>query len=158
MKQDESGPRSIFGVRLKTILIFLIGSALLLIAINRSEIESLLQMIGIDKGLSISSGPDSTDPQNRENDIVVDQKMLQEAMQEVELEQLSRIESEEAAMPTDRFFYIVELYGGSDLEGIELIIEPDYVTIISGGGTETTIERTMVRDIKRFKLPPSPEN
>jgi hypothetical protein len=147
-----------FGVRIKTIVILLIFSALLLVAVNRSEIESLLQMTGIDKSIHSPSSPASTDQQSRKNDIVVDQKMLEEAIQEVQLEQLNRIESEEAATPTDRFFYIVELHGGSDLEGVELIVEPDYVTIVSNGGTQTTIEREMVREIKRFKLPPSPDN
>ena len=58
-------------------------------------------------------------------------------------------------MPTDRFFYVVELISGGDLEGTELTIEPDHVILVSEGGTETTIDRTMVRKIHRFKLPPS---
>ncbi len=158
MKRDESGPRAIFGVRIKTIVILLIFSALLLIAVNRKEFETLLQMTGIGKSPQFSSGPDTTDQKNTENHIVVDQQMLDKAMQEVQLEQLTRIESEQAATPTDRFFYIVELNGGSDLEGVELIIEPDYVTIVSDGGTRTTIKRAMIREIKRFKLPPSTAN
>lgn len=158
MKTDGTGPRTIFGVRVKTIVIFLIFSALLLIAISRSELEALFKMSEIDKSLKTSSGSDSTDQLSPDNDIVVDQKMLDEAMREVQVEKLNRIESGDAAVPTDRFFYIVELHGGSDLEGVELIIEPDYVTIVSGGGTQTTIERALVKDIKRFKLPPTPEN
>jgi len=158
MKQDETGPRTIFGVRIKTIVILLVFSGLLLIAVNRTEIESLLQKTGIDKSLELSSTADSTAPQSQGNDIVVDQKMLEEAMREVQVERLSRIESGSTATVTDRFFYIVELHGGSDLEGIDLVIEPDYVTIVSKGGTETTIERTMVKEIKRFKLPPSQDN
>lgn len=158
MKKDESGPRSVFGIRVKTVAIFLIFSAVLLVAINHSEIESLLDKSGIDKSLSLPGRTDSIDQQKQENHIVVDQKMLDEAIKEVQLEQLSKIESGDGATPTDRFFYIIELHGGSDLEGVDLVIDPDYVSIVSEGGTKTTIARTTVKEIKRFRLPPSQDN
>lgn len=158
MQQDESGPRTILGIRIKAIVVLLVFLTVLMVVLNRSEIESLLLKTGIDKSLQFSRTVDQDASQSGENHIVVDQKMLEEAIREVQMEQLGRIESGDAATPTDRFFYIIELHGGSDLEGVDLVIDPDYVTIVSEGGTETTVERAMVREIKRFKLPPSQEN
>lgn len=157
MKKDESGPWALFGIRVKTIVIFIIFITLLLVAINRSEIKTLLQMTGIGESPTPSATIDSAIDSESENHIVVDQEMLQEAMKNVQVEKLSELESGDQTIPTDRFFYIVELQSGGDLEGIDLTIEADHVTLISDGGTETKIKRTAVKEIKRFKLPPSKE-
>ena len=157
MNREDSPPRSIFGIRIKTILILVLISLMVLVAVNRSEIESLLQSLpmGAQKKTEVLDG---TDDKADGNHLVVDQEMLAKAMQEVQVEKLTELESGDSTMPTDRFFYVVELVSGGDLEGIELTIDPDFLTLVSEGGTKTTIERTMVSRIHRFKLPPSSEN
>ena len=157
MNSEDSPPRSIFGIRIKTILVLVLFSVIVLAAVNRSEIESLLKSlpIGGQQKNKVAGGMNETADSNH---LVVDKEMLDKAMQEVQVEKLAKLESGDSAIPTDRFFYVVELVSGGDLEGIELTIEPDYVTLVSEGGTKTTIERTMVSKIHRFKLPPSSEN
>jgi hypothetical protein len=157
MHSEDSRPRSIFGIRIKTILILVMFSTIVLAAVNRSEIESLLKSLPIDE-IQKSEVTDGIKENAENNHLVVDQEMLARAMQEVQVEKLTELESGDSTIPTDRFFYVVELASGGDLEGIELTIEPDYVILVSEGGTKTTIERTMVSKIHRFKLPPSSEN
>lgn len=157
MNRKETSPLSIFGIRIKTIVTLLLFIAILLVAVNRKEIESLLTDLKIvpQQETEISQ---KTDDQSEENHLVVDQEMLSKAMQEVQVQKLTELESGDSTIPTDRFFYVVELVSGGDLEGIELTIEADSVILVSEGGTETTIERTMVSKIHRFKLPPSSRN
>lgn len=157
MNSEDSPPRSIFGIRIKTILVLLLFCIIVLAAINRSEIESLLQSLPIGEQQQTKVA-DGTDDNADVNHLIVDQEMLAKAMQEVQVEKLTTLESGDSTKPTDRFFYIVELVSGGDLEGVELTIEPDSVTLISEGGTTTTIKRAMVSKIHRFKLPPSSEN
>ncbi len=157
MNNEDSPPHSIFGIRIKTILMLVLISVIVLVAVNRSEIESLLQSLPIGEQQNTEVADEMIDKGDG-NHLVVDQEMLARAMQEVQVEKLTEIESEDSTIPTDRFFYVVELVSGGDLEGIELTIDPDYVTLVSEGGTKTTIDRTMVSKIQRFKLPPSSEN
>lgn len=157
MRNEESPPLSIFGIRIKSIIILILFLGLLLVVVNRSEIESLLSSSGkvLQQKADFSQ---ETSEQADDNHIIVDQEMLSRAMQEVQVEKLTELESQDSTMPTDRFFYVVELTSGGDLEGVDLTIEPDHLTLVSEGGTETTIQRTMVSKIHRFKLPPSSEN
>jgi hypothetical protein len=157
MYEEESPPLAIFGVRIKTIVVLMLISVILLVAVNRSEIESLLQRVPIGEQQH-KNITDQGDHSSEDNHLVVDQEMLARAMQEVQVKKLTELESGDSILPTDRFFYVVELVSGGDLEGIELTIEPDYVTLVSEGGTRTTIERGMVRKIHRFKLPPAADN
>ena len=157
MYEEESPPLTIFGVRLKTILVLAVISLIVLVAVNRSEIESLLRRVPIGEQQN-TEVKGKNDDKSDGNHLVVDQEMLARAMQEVQVKKLSELESGDSLIPTDRFFYVVELVSGGDLEGIELTIDPDYVTLVSEGGTKTTIERTMVSKIHRFKLPPSSKN
>ncbi len=154
MKNERSAPLSIFGIRIKAIIILMLFLAVLLVVVNRAEIESLLSSSGKDQQQKAGTFQEA-DEQADGKHIVVDQEMLSRAMQEVQVEKLTELESQDSTIPTDRFFYVVELVGGSDLEGIDLTIEPDYLTLVSENGTETTIKRTMVSRIQRFKLPPS---
>ena len=157
MHGEDSPPITIFGIKVKAILIVVVIGAIVLVAVNRSEIESLLQRLtGADRQQTEKAG--GTDGETQEHHLVVDQEMLTRAMQEVQVENLKEIESGDSSIPTDRFFFVVELVSGGDLEGIDLTIEPDSVTLVSEGGTETTIPRTSVRKIHRFKLPPSTVN
>lgn len=157
MNNEDSPPRSIFGIRIKTILVLVLFSVIVLAAVNRPEIESLLKSLPMGEQQKSKVG-DGMNKNADGNHLVVDQEMLARAMQEVQVERLAELESGDSSIPTDRFFYVVELVSGGDLEGIELTIEPDYVTLVSEGGTKTTIERTTVSKIHRFKLPPSSEN
>lgn len=157
MKDNDSAPYSIFGIRVKTLIIVLLFAACLLVVVNRSEMESLLQTTTID-GVQDSTPAGQNGPQPGAPHLEVDEEMLSRAMQEVQVEKLSQLESQNSSTPTDRFFYVIELVSGGDLEGIDLKIEPDHVILESEGGTETTISRTAIKKIHRFKLPPSQES
>ncbi|MGI9537642.1 MAG: hypothetical protein ACR2PB_11265 [Desulfocapsaceae bacterium] len=157
MKNEESAPLSIFGIRIKSIILVMLFLGLLLVVVNRSEIESLVS--SSERILQLKTDASrQTDKQADDNHLVVDQEMLSRAMQEVQVEKLTELESQDSTIPTDRFFYVVELVSGGDLEGVDLTIEPDHLTLVSEGGTETIIKRAMVSKIHRFKLPPSSEN
>jgi hypothetical protein len=150
MDEQYSAPLSIFGIKLKAIIIFLLFLILLFFAVDRSDIENLLQTTGIKESEPApASAPEHT------NDVVVDQEMLAKAMQDVQIEKLAQLENGESSVPTDRFFYIIELDSGSSLEAVDITVEPDYVIMLSQGGTQTTIKRTSVTKIHRIKLPPS---
>ena len=153
MRKKRTGPAAIFGIRIKSILVGIIFLAALLAVINREELRSLFDS---DNFVETTS-PEKTGQSADQRDIVVDQQMLSDAVQQVQTEKLAELESNSSAIPTDRFFYIVELVSGGDLEGVDLTIEPDQVILISEGGTSTTINRTDVKDIQRYKLPPSPK-
>lgn len=152
MPAKSTGPAAIFGIRIKSIFIVLVFLAVLLTVLNWSEISSLLDSAG-------NLAEDSHEQPKNENgpDIVVDKAMLSKAIQEVQTEKLEEMETSDGSIPTDRFFYIVELVSGGDLEGVDLTIEPDQVILVSEGGTSTTINRTDVKKIHRHKLPPSPK-
>ena len=92
-----------------------------------------------------------------EKEIVVNEEMLSKAIREVQRAKLEQMEDGDGSTPTDRFFYVVELASGGDLEGVDLTIEADHVILVSEGGTRTTIKRTDVTDIQRYKLAPSPK-
>ena len=154
MHGEDSPPITIFGIRLKAILVAVLIGTIVLVAVNRSEIESLLQRLPGAEWVQIDQAG-GTNGNAEERHLVVDQEMLARAMQEAQVEKLNEIESGDSSIPTDKFFFVVELVSGGDLEGTDLTIEPDSVTLVSGGGTETTIPRTWVRKIHRFKLPPS---
>ncbi len=155
MKRDDSGPLAIFGIRIKTIVVLAVFGALLLVAVNRSEIESLLRSSVTAPQQPGSSTETAEDRATEQNHLVVDQEMLTTAMREVQIEKLAELESKDSTVPTDRFFYVVELVSGGDLEGVDLTIEPDQVILISEGGTKTTIDSTSVKKIHKYKLPPS---
>ena len=155
MNKNDSGPLAIFGIRIKTIVVLFVFGALLLVAINRSEIMSLLKSPGIVTEQSGSMIDQAEDQATGQNHLVVDQEMLTRAMREVQVEKLAELESKDSAAPTDRFFYVVELASGGDLEGVDLTIEPDQVILISAGGTKTEIDSSLVEKIHRYKLPPA---
>jgi len=150
MARKDPGPAAIFGIRIKTLVIVLVFLAALLLAMNRSEIVSLFNADTFIRQQEPTPG-------SAPREIVVDEKMLSAAMQEVQAQKLAEMEAGDGSIPTDRFFFIVELVSGGDLEGVELTIEPDHVILVSEGGTSTTIKRTDVQEIHRHKLPPRPQ-
>lgn len=151
MPRNNTGPLTIFGIRLKSIIVAAIFVAVLLAVVNRDEILSLLN----DNTLVEPLKPDHAKQDVQERDIVVDEEMLTRAMREVQTQKLEELETSDGSVPTDRFFYIIELVSGGDLEGVDLTVEPDRVILVSEGGTRTTIKRADVKQIHRHKLPPS---
>ncbi|MGA7279463.1 MAG: hypothetical protein WBW79_16105 [Desulfocapsaceae bacterium] len=151
MNNDQKQPLAAFGVRVKTIIVLVLFGCLLFLVIDISDISRLAERF---YGDHQAKDQTSSLPMPGE-DIVVDQEALSEAMQQVYLQKLAEIEQAESSEPTDRFFYIIEIVGGSDLEAVDITIEPDQVIMLSAGGTETTINRSLVKKIHRIKLPPS---
>jgi hypothetical protein len=151
MNNEHKQPRAVFGVRIKTIVTLALFGCLLFLVIDVSDISRYAERFYGDYQASDQS---SNLPLPSE-DIIVDQEELSEAMQQVYLQKLAEIEQAKGSEPTDRFFYIIEIIGGSDLEAVDITIEPDQVIMLSAGGTETTVNRSLVKKIHRIKLPPS---
>jgi hypothetical protein len=151
INSDQKQPRAVFGVRIKSIVVLALFGCLLFLVIDFSDISKIAKQFSEDRQTKdqVSGRPLPAD------DIIVDQEKLSEAMQQVYLQKLAEVEQAESSEPTDRFFYIIEIVGGSDLEAIDITIEPDQVIMLSAGGTETTISRNLVKKIHRIKLPPS---
>jgi hypothetical protein len=151
---DESGnrPLTIFGISLKAIVFVVIFLLSLLLVIDRVDIADLLDSRRPpQKSVDYA---ESESPENNSRDIVATPEMITEAMRQVEIDRLNQLESSEHFEPTDRFFYIIELTNGSDLEATELTIEPDRVVLSSETGITTVIDRSSIKRIDRIKLPP----
>jgi len=152
MPRNSEGPAAIFGLHIRHIFGVIIFLIILLAVVNVSEITRFFKV----ERLIGQPAPERSVQSGEPRDIVVDEEMLSKAMREVQRAKLEEMEEGDGSIPTDRFFYVVELIGGSDLEGVDLTIEADHVILVSEGGTRTTIKRTDVKDIQRYKLAPSP--
>lgn len=152
MPRDSSGPAAVFGIRIKSIIIVIVFSAVLLVAVNWSEITSHFNDDNV-----IRQAMEQAEQNTEKQHIIVDEEMLSNAIREVQNEKLAELETSNGSIPTDRFFYVVELISGGDLDGVDLTIEPDQVVLLSEGGTRTTIKRTDVQKVHRYKLPPTPK-
>lgn len=153
MPRNSTGPAAVFGIRIKSIIIAFVFFAVLLAVINWSEITSQFSRDSFIR----QSNPEQAELNVDKQHLIVDEEMLSSAMQEVQAEKLAELETGNESIPTDRFFYIVELISGGDLGGVDLTIDPDQVILISEGGTKTTIKRIDVKKIHRYKLPPTPK-
>ncbi len=139
-------PLTIFGISVKGLVSTLVFMATLLVVFNQIDITSMLS-----DTISLTQKKDDNHP-GQEADIVATPEMISEAMNEIRAGKKLALEKIETVSPTDRFFYIVELYNGGDIEASDLTIEPESVTIFSPSGIETVVPRTAIKKIRRYKL------
>jgi len=149
MNEEHTPPRTVLGIPVKILLIVVVLLLGLFVVSDRLDMNGLLETFN-------SSRPDSAPVEKSvtgaENEIVATPEMIKRAAEEVQTEKLKELESAENILPTDRFFYVIELVNGKDLEAVDLTVQPDTVILTSAGGTVTTIPRTSVKKINRFKL------
>lgn len=155
IEEKHTSPRSIFGVPIKPLIIILIFLISLLIVFDRFDINLFLSKTISKKTSEDTSSQSETGSADRE--IVATPEMIAKATKEVTAEKLEQIESSKSPMAEDRFYYIIDLKSGGDLEAMDVIIKPESVTISSSNGISTTIPRDSIKGIHRFKLPPIEE-
>lgn len=149
--QRQNPPLTLFGISVKGLIAALVFLVTLLVVFDQIDITSMLS-----DTISLSQKKDANRP-GQEADIVATPEMISKAMNEVRADKKRALEKIETASPTDRFFYIVELSNGGDIEASDVTIEPESVTVFSPSGIETVIPRTTIKKIRRYKLPdPAP--
>jgi hypothetical protein len=154
-ERNHTSPRSIFGIPVRPLIIILIFLISLLIVFDRFDINLFLSKTISKKTSEEYSSQSETGSADRE--IVATPEMIAKATKEVTAKKLEQIESSNSPMAEDRFYYIIDLKSGGDLEAMDVLIKPDSVTISSSNGISTTIPRNSIKDIRRFKLPPIEE-
>ena len=150
-------PLSLFGVSLKKLLAAFAFLSILVVAVKPIDIRSFfsqaLTTVGQKKTGQKHYYPEDTH-------ITATPEMISAAMTELRADRMREYETAESSSPTDRFFYVIELHDGGDLEATAITIEPDLVTIMSQGGIKTVLPRTAIKKVNRYKLPdlpPAPE-
>lgn len=152
MIEEHRPPISIFGIRLKPLIVFIIFLFSLLIVFDSLDFKRFVS--DYRPFPPSEKATEKITPDQNINDIVATPEMISKAMKEIQLEKVQQIETKENVLPEDRFFYIVELTTGGNLEAMDVVMEPDEVIILSSSGIRTVIPRNSVKKISRFKLPP----
>lgn len=149
---EPATPLTIFGIPLKPLVFF--GTVLLVVLADFDErigeIRDRPTPIAEDRRKP--SPPADLSPK----DIVATPEMIARAQRQIDAARLAELETSATATPADRFFYIVELHSGGDLESFDLTIRPDEFILHSATGVRTAIPREAVKRIHRIKLPPDP--
>jgi hypothetical protein len=148
---EPAQPVTVFGIPIKPVLFFAVIAGIVLTDIDYHRIIESSGKLTFTEQQGTDSGQSST---GMPRDIVATPEMIARARQKIEAAR--RHERENALHPgaADRFYYIVELYSGGDLESAELTIHPDRVFLTSASGIKTVIDRRSVKNIHRIKLPP----
>ena len=147
--QRHNQPFTLFGISLKGIITTLVFLVTLFVVFDQLDMKSMFSetISTIQKKQN-----DETQP-GQEDTLVATPEMVSKAISEIRASKKRDHEQTDTVSPTDRFFYIVELYNGGDIEASDVTIEPELVTIISKSGIETVIPRTTIKKIRRYKLP-----
>lgn len=152
MIEEHRPPISIFGIRLKPLIIVIIFLFSLLIVFDPLDFKRFVS--DYRPFPPPEKATEKITPDQNINDIVATPEMISKAMKEIQLEKVQQIETKENVLPEDRFFYIIELTTGGTLKAMDVVMEPDEVIILSSSGIRTVIPRNSVKKISRFKLPP----
>lgn len=150
MDEEQRPPRTILKIPLRPLVIIIVVLAGLFIVAGPLDLEDFRDSLISPKPDDKSASKDTSSGEQKE--IVATQEMIKKAAEEVQAEKFKALESTETIRPTDRFFYIIELVNGDDLESTNITIKPETVIITSAGGTVTTIPRSSVKNISRFRL------
>jgi len=147
MREEIKPPTSLFGIRVKSIIFCIIIAASILIVIDPLNIRQLLSPF-IPSNVNEQVQPE---PQDRE--IIATPEMISKAVSTLLKERSLEHEATDPVSSADRYFYIIELTNGGDLEADNLTIKPGHVTITAATGVETVIPRNTIKNIRKYKLP-----
>ena len=148
--EDRHRPLSLFGVSLKKLLAAFVFLSILVVAINPYDITSFFSRALTTVGQKKTG---QNHDNQRDTHITATPEMISAAMKELRTDRRREYETGEGSSPTDRFFYVIELHDGGDLEAAAITIEPDLVTIMSQSGIKTVLPRTAIKKVNRYKLP-----
>jgi hypothetical protein len=143
-------PLSVAGIPLKPLVFIGIVLLIVLADIRCARIGDIGTRLIFD---SIDRRTPSTPADLTPNDIVATPEMITRAQLGIIAARIAEQENSATADPDDRFFYIVELHSGGDLESFDLTIRPDEIILHSAAGIRTVIPRESVKQIHRIKLP-----
>ncbi len=139
-----------FGIPIKPVLFFAVLAGIVLTDIDYHRIIESYETLPFTGQPGTSSGQSST---TMPQDIVATPEMIARARQKIEAARRGERENAPHPAPSDRFYYIIELFSGGNLEAAELTIRPDRLILTSASGIKTVIDRRSVKKIHRFKLP-----
>ena len=150
LMKHQNQPITILGVSLKAIVVISVFLALLTIVFSPIDFHSLS-----DHYLKLNqfTGGNEIEDLPRNTHIEATPDMIADAIKELKNEKKQEIEQPSTTANTARYYYIVELQSGGDLEASDVQISPDSVTIISQQGITTVLPRSSVTDVRRFRLP-----
>ncbi len=148
---EPAQPITVFSIPVKPVLFLAVIATIVLTDIDYRRITESYEMLPFTR----QHGPESEQPSTAVPvDIVATPEMIARARQKIESARHDERENAPHPAATDRFYYIVELFSGGDLESVELTIRPDRVILTSASGIKTVIDRRSVKNIQRIKLPP----
>ncbi len=147
--ERQNAPITLFGIPLKGMITALFFLVTLFLVFDPFEFKTMfsekISLVQKEQGVGNQSEKDNT--------IVATPEMISKAMNEIRANKILDYEQTDNVSPTDRFFYIVELHNGGDIEASDVTIEPELVTIVSRSGIQTVIARSTIKKIRRYKLP-----
>jgi hypothetical protein len=147
---EPAQPITVFSIPVKPVLYLAVIATIVLTDIDCHRITESYEMLPFTR----QHGPGSKRPSTAMPvDIVATPEMIARARQKIESARHDERENAPYPAPTDRFYYIVELFSGGNLESAELTIRPDRVILTSASGIKTVIDRRSVKTIQRIKLP-----
>ena len=148
--KHQNQPITILGVSLKAIVVISVFIALLTIVFSPVDFRSLS-----DHYLKLNQVTGSNEKEDlpRNTHIEATPNMIADAIKEIQYEKKQEIEQTSNITKTARYYYVVELQSGGDLEASNVQISPESVTIISQQGITTVLPRSSVTDVRRYRLP-----
>ena len=144
----KNRPFTILGIPIKATVVTVVFVIILAAAIDPFELISPLKEITKE---TITDSPSLRDTENAH--IEATPEMISKAIIELENKKRQAHEVIEENDLNARYYYIIELHNGGDLEATDVLIKPDIITIISQTGIETTMPRSAIKDIRRYRLP-----
>jgi len=147
--ERQNPPITLFGIPLKGMITTLFFLVTLFVVVDPLDFKTMFS----DKISLVQKEQHGEYQSEKDNTIVATPEMISKAMNEIRTNKILDYEQTDNVSPTDRFFYIVELHNGGDIEASDVTIEPDLVTIVSRSGIQTVIARSTIKKIRRYKLP-----
>ena len=143
----KNRPFTILGIPIKATVVTVVFIIILAAAIDPFELISPLEELTKAPPSDHSSFDETEDVH-----IEATPEMISKAIKELKNNKRQEYEVLEEDLNA-RYYYIVELQNGGDLEASDVLIKPDAITIISQTGIETTMPRNAIKDIRRYRLP-----
>ncbi|MBE0584081.1 MAG: hypothetical protein IH612_10030 [Desulfofustis sp.] len=148
---EPAQPVTVFGIPAKPLVFFATIAIIVLTDVDYHRITETYEQLSTNRNTPAMPDQSTADTPR---DIVVTPEMVDRARREIETTRQAERERGDSPTPADRFYYIIELHSGGDLESVEMTIHPDQVILVSASGVKTVIPRQAIKRINRIKLPP----
>jgi hypothetical protein len=147
--ERQNAPITLFGIPLKGMITTLFFLLTLFVVFDPLKFKTMFS----EKISLVQKEQRGENQSENDNTIVATPEMISKAMSDIRTNKILDYEQTDNVSPTDRFFYIIELHNGGDIEASDVTIEPELVTIVSQSGIQTVIARSTIKKIRRYKLP-----